>query len=477
MFPADAPVLTAAQMRAAEQRAAPGAEAMYALMERAGAGVADYVWRLAAGHEILVACGPGNNGGDGYVAARILARRGARVRVAASAEPRSDLARRARAGWRGPVESLDHDSLHFARAAPIFVDAVFGAGQSRPIGDDLFEALLDLTRAARVRIAVDLPSGVPTDEGGVLVREPLPIDHTLAIGALKPAHVAPSEWTCGEVHLIDIGLDLAAAAARTVGRPAIARPGHDMHKYTRGMVGIVAGEMPGAAVLAATAAARAGAGYVVIFGEVEGGPASIVRRPLTDDALADDRLDVVLIGPGLGRSAAAREKLDRVLAYGGRTVVLDADALALIEPAMLDRNASTILTPHAGELWALRKRLGISHHGGLDLLTERTREWREIVPSHAHVVLVEKGSTTYIVRDEQIRVSPRGNPWLSTAGTGDVLAGAIAAMAAIYGKQGKSMVDAAAAGVWLHAEAARRLRASFVADDLAHALSAVRAAL
>jgi len=467
----DNPILTAAQMREAEARAAPDASALYALMERAGAGVADLVWRVSAGVEVLIAGGPGNNGGDGYVAARLLRERGGRVRVAAFAPPSSPLAQQACRSWDGPVETLGE-----AAPATVFVDAVFGSGQTGQIGRDILDPLVRLAGAARFRVSVDVPSGIETDTGRVLASRPLPLDLTLAIGALKPAHVLPSaQPSCGIVRLVDIGLDLAAWPIRTVRRPSPPRPTGDSHKYSRGMVGVIAGEMPGAAVLAATAAARAGAGYVVVYGEAIGGPASLVHRPLTDAALSDERLDTVLVGPGLGRGDAARERVNWLLGQDYLKLVMDADALELFDPGLLARRtAPVILTPHLGEYARLKERLGLATDEAPDiagLLAEA-----EAITQGNHV-LVLKGSTTYAARGGDMRVYPRGNPWLSTAGTGDVLAGTIAAMMAAYSKAGGDVLDAAAAGIWLHAEAARRLGASFIADDLARELSAVRAAL
>lgn len=468
----DDPILTAAQMREAEAQAAPDAAALYALMERAGAGVADAVWRVSAGADVLIACGPGNNGGDGYVAARLLRERGAHVRVAAFGPPKSPLAQRASQSWGGPVERLGE-----ARPAPIFVDAVFGAGQTRSIGRDVLEPLRGLAGTARFRVSVDVPSGIETDTGRALASHSLPLDLTLAIGGLKPAHILPSaRLNCGSVRLVDIGLDLAAWPVRTVRRPSLPSPTSDSHKYSRGMVGVIAGEMPGAAALAATAAARAGAGYVVVYGEATGGPASLVHRPLTDEALSDERLDVVLVGPGLGRSEAARDRVNWLLGRNHPMLVMDADALDLFDPELLARrSAPVILTPHSGEYARLKERLDVGTGATSDVLTQLLAETHAITRGNHGVVL--KGSTTYAIRGREVRVSPRGNPWLSTAGTGDVLAGAIAAMVATYSKTGGDVLDAATAGIWLHAEAARRLGASFIADDLARELSAVRAAL
>jgi hydroxyethylthiazole kinase-like uncharacterized protein yjeF len=221
---------------------------------------------------------------------------------------------------------------------------------------------------------------------------------------------------------------------------------------------------------------RAGAGYVLVYGDAAGGPASLVHRPLTDEALSDERLDVVVVGPGLGRGKAARERVEWLLGRNHLELVIDADALHLFDAGQLaKRNGSVILTPHAAEYARMKERLGIEADEELGLF-ERFSADANAITGGRHVI-VHKGSTTYAIRGEEIRVSPRGSPWLSTAGTGDVLAGAIAAMLTIYRKTGGSSLDAAAPGVWLHAEAARRLGASYIADDLARELSAVRAAL
>ena len=471
------PILNAAQMQAAENAAAPDPAALYTLMERAGSGVADAVRRVAAGAPVLILCGPGNNGGDGYVAARVLRAGGVTVRVAASGPPRTDLARRAAAAWSETCEPLDS-----AEPEPILVDALFGVGSLRPIDWDIMEPFSDLAEAARYHVAVDLPSGLDADGGfyhlAPGVDSPAP-DLTLALGALKPSHVLPSApLNCGQVRLIDIGLDLWRAPIRVIDKPDVPSVDGDTHKYSRGMVAVVAGEMPGAAILAAQAAQRAGAGYVLVLGEADGGPASIVHRPFSAEALRDERIGAIVIGPGLGRSDAAAQRLRDVLSSMGRsTIVLDADALALYEPqARAEHHRPIILTPHRGELRALIKRLKIEEDGQTDRFNASLRLPHALAPN-CYSTLVDKGSTTVITSHNGVRVAPRGSPWLSTAGTGDVLAGAIGAMAAAYGGKGKSMLDAAAAGVWLHAEAARSLGKSFIADDLAIALSAARATL
>ncbi len=475
-------VLTAAQMRAAEEATG---DSVSALMDRAGTAIAAAVRRLAGDSEILIVCGPGNNGGDGYVAARVLAEGGAKVRVAAVADPKTDAAKAARGGWSGPVERFAD-----AAPAPILVDALFGTGLTRPLdrspadagaqlesGSDtarrpwapafagkqpLAVKLHHLAAAAQLTIAIDLPSGVATDTGHALSIPPI-FDITLALGAAKPSHLLqPAARYCGAVRLLDIAIPVASDA-HVLDAPILPAPGPDSHKYTRGMVAIVAGDMPGASELAALAAMHAGAGYVTLLGDTNGPPHALVRGPFSDHALANDRIGALVVGPGLGRSDEARSLIDAALATN-HPLVIDGDALRLLTPdriAALDRPA--ILTPHAGEFDAL---FGKSN---ADKIT-RTRA----AAKAANAVVVFKGADTVIaVPDGRVRIAPAASDWLSTAGTGDVLAGAIGAMLAA----GLDAFDAAAAGVWLHADAARRLGPAFIADELAVALRKARASL
>jgi hydroxyethylthiazole kinase-like uncharacterized protein yjeF len=328
----------------------------------------------------------------------------------------------------------------------------------------LSSRLCALAAAARLTIAVDLPSGVATDDGGVL--SPVPdFDLTLALGAVKPSHLLqPSARTCGNVRLVEIGVE-ADSAAHVLAKPSLPTPGPDSYKYTRGMVAVIGGAMRGAALLAATAAMRAGAGYVALLDGDGQGPHALVHRALADQPLDDKRIGALLIGPGLGRDDGAAAKLKRALA-SDRPLVIDGDALHLLDDrfdALRERKAPAILTPHQGEFAAL---FGEGEGSKLD----RARA----AAAKANAVIVYKGPDTVIAApDGRARLAGDANDWLSTAGTGDVLAGAIAATLAA----GLEPLEAAAAGVWLHGEAARRLGAAFIADDLANALTAVRAAL
>lgn len=424
-----------------------------ALMQRAGAAIAEQIRRLGAGAETLILCGPGNNGGDGYVAATILNAAGVTVRVAAMAEPATDASRRARAGWDGPV-----GPIAAATPAPVLVDALFGTGLSRPIDDAVSRRLVALAAQARLTIAIDLPSGIASDDGRVLSPVP-PCDITLALGAAKPSHLLqPAARYMDVVRVIDIGVPVDSDT-QALARPALSVPGPDAHKYTRGMVAIIVGEMAGAATLSGIAAMRAGAGYVALLGGTgTPGPHALVHRACTRKALADHRIGALLVGPGLGRGDEARERLDLALA-SEHPIVIDGDALHLLDAARLgDRTAPAILTPHAGEFAAL---FGAMSGGKLAATRAAAR---------CGAVIVQKGADTVIAApDGAARIAARASPWLSTAGTGDVLAGAVAAMLA----GGRTAMEAASAGVWLHREAARRLGPAFIADDLADALSQV----
>lgn len=453
MLSSGQPVLTAEAMRTAERRAIDAGTSVEALMERAGRGVAEAVHRYGAGAPVLILCGPGNNGGDGYVAARHLAAMGVTVRVAAMGDPKTRAASAARTAWSGAVEAIDAGTA----PSPVLVDSLFGTGLTRPLDAPLRDQLARLAGAAQLAVATDLPSGVDTDSGGDFGAPPPAFRLTLALGALKPAHLLqPAAGFCGTVETVDIGIP-ADSAVRTLDRPSVAPPAAADHKYSRGMVAIVSGPMHGASELAAIAAYRAGAGYVLLLtGGLPHPPHAIVRRRWSEAALADPRIRAVVIGPGLGRDDRAREKLAAALATQ-HPLVIDGDALHLLDLDMLPtRKAPAILTPHEGEFAALFGELPGSK---IDRALQAA--------ARADAVIVYKGSDTVIAdRSGRARVAWPASPWLSTAGTGDVLAGAVAAMLARIGDP----FEAAVAGEWRHAEAARRLGPGFIADDLAAAL-------
>ncbi|HEX8469106.1 MAG TPA: NAD(P)H-hydrate dehydratase [Allosphingosinicella sp.] len=453
------PILTADGMRAAEAAAIAAGTPASQLMERAGAAAAEAIWRFAGPLPALVLCGPGNNGGDGYVIARHLAERGSKVRVAALDEPRTPEARAARRAWAGPVEPFLE-----AVSAPLVVDALFGTGLARPLDSALAKLLGALAGEARVRVAVDMPSGVATDDGAVL--SPVPdFDLTITFATLKPSHLLqPAARHMGRVVVADIGLE-AESSLSLIERPVIRRPGPDDHKYSRGYVAVIGGNMPGAAALTASAALHAGSGYVKLSGagNMSGVPRAVVQGDADPRKMVrDPRLGAVAIGPGLGLDEASRAALDEALAAPA-PLILDADALTLLaEQGILEPAGPTpILTPHQGEFERLCPGAGGSKVDRALYAAARTR-----------AVLVYKGPDTVVAApDGRAAIAGSSVPWLATAGTGDVLTGIVAAMRA----RGLGAFEAACAGVWLHNRAAELAGTGLIADDLAAHLPAALA--
>lgn len=455
-------VLTAEQMRAAEQALFDAGTSVSELMEVAAGGAAEWIRRVAAGRAVTVLCGPGNNGGDGYVIARRLRDAGNAVRVIAPLEPATEAARGARACWGGAVLAADDGA-----PGEVFIDCLVGSGLARPLSDEHGALLGALAARHRLRVAVDLPSGIATDSGAAL-NEGLPDYHlTLALGAWKFAHWSlPGRLAMGQLRLVPIGIAAVPRAAQLVGRPRIAAPPAESHKYRRGLLAVVAGEMPGAGLLAAAAAQHAGAGYVKLLGEARAGvPPELVQEsaPL-GDALADARIAAVLVGPGLGLGEGARERLAAALG-AGHPLVLDADALVLLAPAMLPQGVPILATPHDGELETLCRAFGVEGRGRRERALALARE--------SGMVVLAKGPDTLIAApDGRLALAPPAPSWLSVAGTGDVLAGIAASRMAAGGDP----FVAACEAVWLHGEAARRAGAAFTPSQLAESVADALAA-
>jgi len=445
-------VLTAAEMRSAEAAAVAAGTPVETLMERAGLAAAEAIRRFAGPLPALVLCGPGNNGGDGYVVARALAARGVTVRIAASGEPGSAAARVASELWRGPVEPLAE-----ARPAPLLIDALFGTGLARPLGDGLASGLRALAARASVRVAIDLPSGVATDDGAILSAVP-DYDLTVAFQTLKPSHLLqPAARHMGRIVVADIGIE-ASSRLHRIARPRLRPPGADDHKYSRGYVAILAGEMPGAAALAAAAALRAGAGYVRLFASeiVPAVPAAVVQDPAAPFR-ADPRIGALALGPGLGTGERGRATLRSALA-SGLPLVLDADALNLLPGLAGADLEGAILTPHAGEFARL-------FGAGAGSKVEQARA----AARGLGAVVVAKGADTVVAApDGRAAIAAPASPFLASAGTGDVLTGIVAAMRA----SGLAPFEAACAGVWLHGRAAALCGPALIADDLVAQLPA-----
>lgn len=451
MTPVDAPILTAPAMRAAELAMTTRGVSLAELMERAGAALADLAWRLAAGRNLLILCGPGNNGGDGYVAARLLAARGAAVRVAVSSAPTTDLGRSAAAAWNGPVENLSSATA----PAPVLIDALFGTGLTRPLAPEVAAMLGRLASAAERRIAVDLPSGLASDSGKLL--SPVPhFDVTLTFGALKPAHVLlPAAAFCGALRYADIGI-IAESAVRTLAIADDVMPSATDHKYSRGQVLVVVGAMVGAAGMAATAALRAGAGHVLLSGANGPLPAQAIIADAVSlaERLRDRRVGAVVLGPGSAPGAELDERVKLAVA-SGKSLVLDAAAIDTALPLLADAamvRPSAILTPHSGEF---ERAFG----SGVGSKFERTLA----AARSSDCVIIHKGADTIVAAPDGRAVAAwPGSPYLASAGTGDVLAGACGAFLA----QGHPPFDAACRAVAWHIAAARRIGRGLIADDL-----------
>lgn len=467
-------------MGAADRAAIKGGVAGLSLMERAGRAVAERAQRLAGKRPIVVLCGPGNNGGDGYVAARYLKNRGYRVRIAALGDPEKlsgdALANYRR--WNGTVEPLAPMVLE---EGCIIVDALFGAGLAREIEGVCAHVLNAAAALELPAIAVDLPSGINGDTGAVMGCV-LPALETVTFFRKKPGHLLyPGRGTCGGIHVADIGIppgvlhDIQPEIFENT--PAIwsanVFAGHrpTRHKYDRGHV-IIAGSavMPGAAKLAARAARRAGAGLATLSVPepalgiyLAGDPGNIVEaRHDFQETLADPRRNTVLVGPGIGVGEEARGLVLQALAGGARSVVLDADALTSFSdaPKSLFKaiRGPCVLTPHEGEFRRL-----FAFEG------DKLSRARAAAKQSGAIIVLKGADTVIAAPDGRAAINANAPEWLGTAGAGDVLAGIIAGFLAT----GAPAFDAAAAGVWCHGKAASYIGLGLIAEDITEALPQV----
>ena len=476
-------LLTCAEMAAADKAAIASGIPGTALMEAAGAAAARHIQAHFKRQATLVLCGPGNNGGDGYVVARHLAAAGWPVAVAELSPPRggSDAEHMATL-WTGPTEAAEPAAL--ARAT-LFVDALFGAGLARPLDGRAAELVAAL--AGRKIVAIDVPSGVAGDTGAVLgVAAAAAL--TVTFFRRKPGHLLyPGRGLCGRTVVADIGMpeNLPAAIRPAAFRnsPALWQaafpvPTADSNKYTRGQVLVVGGATTtGAARLAARAAARVGAGLVTLASPTPAIPiyaadfAALIVRPMDDlgdfsTLLADRRRNCVLLGPGNGVDAACRARVELALS-AGKKCVLDADALSVFgdAPAALFARLTpeAVLTPHDGEFERLFP----------DLVGSRLARARAAAARADAVVLLKGADTVVAHPDGRACICDTAPPFLASAGAGDVLAGLVAGLVA----QGMPSFEAAAAAVFLHAACARTAGPGLVADDLAACLPRVLAEL
>ncbi|MDX2144621.1 MAG: NAD(P)H-hydrate dehydratase [Rhodospirillaceae bacterium] len=489
-----AALLSVAQMQAADRAAVAAGISSLALMEAAGRAIAREIQKRWPRQHALILCGPGNNGGDGFVVARLLHQAGWPVRAALLGEVSAlngDAAVNARR-WieaGGAVASLDN-ALFDRR--PLVVDALFGAGLTRGLGGAAAQAVARINADKLTCIAVDVPSGVHGDTGlimptaaagpGVAAAGSAPqCALTVTFFRPKPAHLLyPGRGLCGQVVVADIGIPdsvLDGIQPQTWRNDpslwTLPRPLAESHKHKRGHAVVFGGPDTGAARLAAEAARRAGAGLLTLAVPAAAAAVYAVAQPgafvvacdapnAIEGILADKRRNAVLIGPGFGVGAATCHTVLKLLGTD-RAVVLDADALtsfagdpSLLREALRARTAPTVLTPHEAEFNRL--------FPGAGSKLARTR----LAASATGATVLFKGADTVVAApDGRAVINTNAPPWLATAGSGDVLAGVILGLVA----QGMAGWWAACAAAWLHGDAGQRLGQGLIAEDLPGAIA------
>lgn len=474
-----AEILSVEQMYRADAAAIASGIPGKVLMENAGRAVVQAICRRWTPRPVTILCGPGNNGGDGFVIARLLALRGWLVTVALlgkRAELSGDAALNADR-WVGDVRPLDLNTL---QGTELVVDALFGVGLARDLDGvvrNVIEALNDRNLPC---VGVDIPSGIHGDSGAVMGTAPR-CQLTVTFCRRKPAHLLmPGRAYCGETLVADIGIpqsivtevgSVALANSPAVWRARYPWPNLGDHKYSRGHVVVAGGTlMTGAARLASRAAARIGAGMVTIAAPVDtvsiyaaDWPSFLVSEVNDSAAFAtlldDARKNAVLIGPGAGVGSATRENVLSGLG-AGRATVLDADALTVFEKSpdiLFDaiKGSPVVLTPHEGEFGRL-----------FDTEGDKISRCRTAADRSKAVVLLKGADTVIAEPGGRVVINDNAPPDLATAGAGDVLAGFIVGLLA----QGANCFDAACAAAWLHGAAATAFGPGLVAGDLPDSL-------
>lgn len=462
-------ILTVAEMTAADRAAVDAGTPSRTLMERAGAAVAEVVAARYPKGPVRVLAGPGNNGGDAYVAARVLEGRGWPVRLEALAPAKSADAISAAADWGRSAEALK-DTADDA----IVVDGLFGAGLDRPLPPEAARLARNLERAQARIVAIDTPSGLSGDTGQPVGQVCFRADATVTFHRRKLAHVLqPGRGLCGAVTVADIGLGDSSSKLFENG-PELwldryPWPSVTAYKQTRGRLGVVSGEAwhTGAARLAARGALRIGAGLVTVLSPPESLMVNaahleaVMLRPFDTDVELEGlagQLEAVIIGPAAGVTEATLANV-LALARTGAALVLDADALTVFrdEPtdlfSVVDRD--DVLTPHQGEFERV-------FPGLLKAAPERITAVRQAAARAEAVVLLKGPDTVIAAPDGRAVVNMNGTPWLATAGSGDVLAGLIGGLVA----QGMESFLAASAGVWIHAACAEAHGPGLISEDL-----------
>lgn len=461
-------ILTIEEMRRADEAAIAAGTPGEVLMERAGAAVADAICARWTARPTAVLCGPGANGGDGYVVARLLRKRGWPVWVEALSAPVHPDARAKAAQWRGRTVSLAAES----EEAELVVDALFGAGLSRPLDGEALQRA-QRTDPRRV-VAIDVPSGLDGDTGRPLDGVAFGAALTVTFHRMKRAHVLyPGRACCGEVVVADIGLG-EVPGGLYLNRPALwlsrfPWPRPTGHKHQRGRVAVVSGGpwSTGAARLAARGALRIGAGVVTVLSS----PDALLSNAARLEAImlravdgegelirAGEEADALVIGPAAGVGPATAARL-HALARTGAAMVVDADALTSFRDdperlfTALDRD--DVMTPHPGEFERI-------FPGLLRAAPERIEAAREAARRAGCVVLLKGPDSVIAAPDGRGAVNTVSAPWLATAGSGDVLAGFVSGLIA----QGMESFEATCAAVWIHGEAGAGFGPGLISEDL-----------
>ena len=485
-------LLTTAEMAEADRLTIAGGTPGLELMENAGRAVADAAGALPRGRRVVVVVGPGNNGGDGFVAARHLAERGYAVQVSFVGDPKrlKGDAGLAAERWSGPTAPAVPVAL---ADCDLVIDALFGAGLDRAVEGLPRAMIAAMNASAAPIIAVDLPSGVNGTTGAVMGAA-VNATQTVTFFCRKTGHLLlPGRLHCGAILVADIGVPagvLETIKPRTFANDpelwgaAFPQPRAGGHKYSRGHGIIVSGGLSttGAARLAARGALRAGAGLVTIasppdaLGINAAASLAVMVRQVDGAAglaalLADKRRNAVLLGPGGGVGPAMREQVAAALASAA-AVVLDADALTsaaddlagLVAMIAKRTDRDTVLTPHEGEFARLFKVIHEDHN-----VSGKLEKARLAARSSGATLLLKGADTVVAAPDGRASIADNAPPTLATAGSGDVLAGMIDGLLA----QGMPAFEAASAAAWLHGEAANAFGPGLIAEDLPEALPAV----
>ena len=463
-------ILTVAEMTAGDAAAVAAGTPSLELMERAGTAVVEAIVSRFEPRPTVVLAGPGNNGGDGYVVARLLLQRGWPVRVEALSPPRSADAIAMAGRWTGKTAPLALAQI----AGELVVDALFGAGLDRELGADVARRARAVERSKAPVAAIDVPSGLAGDTGKPFASGAFRADLTVTFHRRKPAHVLqPGRELCGDLVVADIGLGVTRARlwenSPELWRTLYPWPAVTAHKHSRGRLIVVSGEAwsTGAARLATRAGLRVGAGLVTLLSPPEALAVNaahleaVMLRPFeTDEELeaAGSQAEAAVIGPAAGVTDATLSNV-LALARTGAALVIDADGLSVFRDdpselfSALDRD--DVLTPHPGEFERI-------FPGLLKSSPERITAARTAAARAQAVVLLKGPDTVIAAADGRAAVNVNGSPWLATAGSGDVLAGLIGGLVA----QGMESFEAACAGAWIHAACADLFGPGLISEDL-----------